>query len=122
MDSDYLEQKNAELARAKQQCVTLKKQHDDACFEYDMFADESGFEYCTYLANLLLQALDDLSELQKDVNMLKGELTAPTTGQDFIGSDPYSFLAFFRPSKSVVIATFVVVLTITCFVSAVVSR
>ena len=99
MDSSYLKHKNAQLTRAKRQCELLEGEHANAALEYDMFGQDNDRERSANLATSLMKARDQMTEIEKDIKALEGELEAPTTGQDFIGSDPFSFISFFRPSR-----------------------
>lgn len=94
MDSDYKEQKKAELARAQQQCSYLWAQHKKSCRLYDAGGDlASDFEYTTFIGLALMDSQDDLKSLQREVDEANAELYGPkqaqpaaTTGQDF-GND-----------------------------------
>lgn len=91
---DYFEQKVAELTRAESQCAYLEAEYSMAQKALDTYGQESDFVFAVDLANLLLAAREEKSQLEDAIKEVKQELDRPGYEVVAYKLSPYSDFAY----------------------------
>jgi hypothetical protein len=76
MNFFFLEMKEAELARAQEQCLFLQAEYDKSTDTYDKHSDQSAFEYTMHSGTLLQKARSEVEVLEKEVAQAQRQLAA----------------------------------------------